>query len=85
MFKILLIDHIYKTAKKLKSNFLLLYKLIFITANNTGSKYINIKLTRSKFKSLEKDLVYHIVKPHKKAFKNTVLVLISVSVLKTGK
>ncbi|GBB87916.1 hypothetical protein RclHR1_01440031 [Rhizophagus clarus] len=44
--------------------------LPFITADNTGPKHINIKLTRSKFESLTKDLVDRTIGPCEKAIKD---------------
>jgi molecular chaperone DnaK len=44
--------------------------LPFITADNTGPKHINIKLTRSKFESLTKDLVDRTIEPCEKAIKD---------------
>ncbi|CAB4375826.1 unnamed protein product [Rhizophagus irregularis] len=44
--------------------------LPFITADSTGPKHINIKLTRSKFESLTKDLVDRTVEPCEKALKD---------------
>lgn len=45
--------------------------LPFITADSTGPKHINIKLTRSKFESLTKDLVDRTVEPCEKALKDS--------------
>ncbi|RIA99169.1 hsp7-like protein [Glomus cerebriforme] len=44
--------------------------LPFITADSTGPKHINIKLTRSKFESLTKDLVDRTIEPCEKAIKD---------------
>ncbi|RUS24408.1 hypothetical protein BC938DRAFT_473620 [Jimgerdemannia flammicorona] len=44
--------------------------LPFITADATGPKHLNMKLTRSKFESLVKDLVDKTIEPCKKALKD---------------
>ena len=44
--------------------------LPFITADATGPKHINMKLTRSKFEELVKSLVDRTVEPCKKAMKD---------------
>ncbi|CAG8563818.1 4737_t:CDS:2 [Funneliformis caledonium] len=44
--------------------------LPYITADSTGPKHINMKLTRSKFESLTKDLVDRTITPCEKAIKD---------------
>ena len=44
--------------------------LPFITADSTGPKHINMKLTRSQFESLTKDLIDRTIEPCKKAIRD---------------
>jgi len=44
--------------------------LPFITADSTGPKHINMKLTRSQFETLTKDLIDRTIEPCKKAIRD---------------
>ncbi len=56
-----------KAKKELSSATQYEVNLPFITADQTGPKHLNIKLTRAKFESLVEDLVKRTIEPCKKA------------------
>ncbi|MGE6697063.1 molecular chaperone DnaK [Hyphomonas sp. NPDC076900] len=59
-----------KAKKELSSASQYEVNLPFITADATGPKHLNIKLTRAKFESLVEDLVQRTIEPCKKALKD---------------
>ena len=59
-----------KAKKELSSATQYEVNLPFITADATGPKHLNIKLTRAKFESLVEDLVQRTIEPCKKALKD---------------
>ena len=59
-----------KAKKELSSASQYEVNLPFITADATGPKHLNIKLTRAKFESLVEDLVKRTIEPCKKALKD---------------
>ncbi|MBK8197602.1 MAG: molecular chaperone DnaK [Acidobacteria bacterium] len=59
-----------KAKKELSSTSQYEVNLPFITADATGPKHLNIKLTRAKFESLVQDLVDRTIEPCKKALKD---------------
>ncbi|MBU4163810.1 MAG: molecular chaperone DnaK [Alphaproteobacteria bacterium] len=59
-----------KAKKELSSTTQYEVNLPFITADATGPKHLNIKLTRAKFESLVEDLVKRTIDPCKKALKD---------------
>ena len=59
-----------KAKKELSSTTQYEVNLPFITADATGPKHLNIKLTRAKYESLVQDLVDRTIEPCKKALKD---------------
>ena len=59
-----------KAKKELSSATQYEVNLPFITADATGPKHLNIKLTRAKFESLVEDLVQRTIEPCRKALKD---------------
>ena len=59
-----------KAKKELSSTSQYEVNLPFITADATGPKHLNIKLTRAKFESLVQDLVDRTIEPCRKALKD---------------
>ena len=59
-----------KAKKELSSTSQYEVNLPFITADSTGPKHLNIKLTRAKFESLVQDLVDRTIEPCRKALKD---------------
>ncbi|KCZ97451.1 chaperone protein DnaK [Hyphomonas polymorpha PS728] len=59
-----------KAKKELSSASQYEVNLPFITADATGPKHLNIKLTRAKFESLVEDLVQRTIEPCRKALKD---------------
>ncbi len=59
-----------KAKKELSSASQYEVNLPFITADATGPKHLNIKLTRAKFESLVEDLVKRTIEPCQKALKD---------------
>jgi len=59
-----------KAKKELSSTTQYEVNLPFITADATGPKHLNIKLTRAKFESLVEDLVKRTIDPCQKALKD---------------
>jgi molecular chaperone DnaK len=59
-----------KAKKELSSTAQYEVNLPFITADATGPKHLNIKLTRAKYESLVQDLVDRTIEPCKKALKD---------------
>ncbi|MEZ5946189.1 MAG: molecular chaperone DnaK [Hyphomonas sp.] len=59
-----------KAKKELSSTSQYEVNLPFITADATGPKHLNIKLTRAKFESLVEDLVKRTISPCEKALKD---------------
>ena len=59
-----------KAKKELSSASQYEVNLPFITADASGPKHLNIKLTRAKFESLVEDLVQRTIEPCKKALKD---------------
>ncbi|HRJ01871.1 MAG TPA: molecular chaperone DnaK [Hyphomonas sp.] len=59
-----------KAKKELSSTSQYEVNLPFITADATGPKHLNIKLTRAKFESLVQDLIDRTIEPCRKALKD---------------
>lgn len=59
-----------KAKKELSSTLSTDINLPYITADNTGPKHLNIKLTRAKLESLVDDLIKKTIEPCKKALKD---------------